>query len=157
MEFLTLHETLQAQLQTQIPALQSILSYFNERIQLEAPVGFLEISQIHTGSDPGTEELALILTWTLRILLDSTLPNANIALQSLLVEAALAINQNTFGAKMTPARNLVFLFESIPEAWLTGSISWQHEIHVGKSIWKVTDFIQPHVLGINFREVQNAS
>jgi hypothetical protein len=145
-----LHETIASKLLSKIQGLQAILCYPGGRNQLEAPVGFLEISQISIGNDPGTGELPIVLTFTLRILLDSTIPDANIALQHLLIDAAKALYSNNFGLPITPASNSEIQYESIQdaEALLVGSISWQHELHFGASEWSPTDWIPPHTINL---------
>jgi hypothetical protein len=146
-----LHETIATSLLNKINGLQAILCYPSGRQPLEAPVGFLEISQISVGNDPGTGELPIVLTFTLRILLDSTIPDSNMALQSLLIEAAQAVYLNNFGLPMTPASNIEIQYESIQdaEALLAGSVSWRHELHFGQSEWASTDWIPPHTIHLN--------
>jgi hypothetical protein len=143
-----LHETIAAILLSKINGLQAILCYPSGRQPLEAPVGFLEISQIGIGNDPGTSELPIILTFTLRILIDSTIPDSNIALQSLLIEATQAVYLNNFGLSMTPANDIEIQYEAIQdaEALLAGSVSWRHELHFGESEWASTDWIPPHTI-----------
>jgi hypothetical protein len=140
-----------AELLDKIADLQGILCYPGGRNQLEAPVGFLEISKIDIGNDPGTGELPVILTFTLRILLDSTIPDANIALQHLLIDAAKALYSNNFGLPITPASDIEIQYESIQdaEALLVGSISWRNELHFGISEWSSTDWIPPHTINLN--------
>ncbi|GHS91321.1 hypothetical protein AGMMS49949_01510 [Alphaproteobacteria bacterium] len=150
MNLLTLHEVLATELRAKIPSLRAVLCYPGDRSVLEAPVGFLEISPMGIGTDPGTEELPLVLTWTLRILLDSTIENSHIALQSLLIEAAQAVHLNNFGLKMTPASDLDIQYGTLQEAeaLLIGSVSWKHELHFGVSQWDCPDGIPPHTLHV---------
>jgi hypothetical protein len=146
-----LHETIASELLDKIGGLQGILCYPGDRNQLKAPIGFLEISQIAIGADPGTGELPIILTFTLRILLDSTISDSNIALQHLLIDAANALYSNNFGLAITPAADLEIQYESIQdaEALLVGSVSWRHELHFGQSEWASTDWIPPHTINLN--------
>jgi hypothetical protein len=146
-----LHETIAAELLAKIEGLQGILCYPGGRNQLEAPVGFLESSQISIGTDPGTGELPIILTFTLRILLDSTITDANIALQHLLIDTAKALYSNNFGLAITPTAALEIQYESIQdaEALLVGAISWCHELHFGESEWASTNWIPPHTINLN--------
>jgi hypothetical protein len=156
MNIKTLHEAISAELQQKVPALRSILCYPSGRAILEAPVGILEISQIRVGVDPGTEELSIVFTWTLRIVIDSTIENANIALQSLIIDVAKSLHFNNFGLKMTPAEFVEIRYEadSDAEALLVGAVLWQNELHVGESEWDVADFVSPHSCEINFVENQ---
>jgi hypothetical protein len=150
MNLLDIHETIASALLAKINGLRSILCYPGGRQALEAPVGFLEISQIAMGQDPGTGELPVVLTFTLRLLLDSTIENSNIALQSLLIETAQAVYLNNFGLSMTPARDIDIQYESIQdaEALLAGSVSWRNELHVGASEWASTGWIPPHTINL---------
>jgi hypothetical protein len=146
-----LHEIIATDLLAKISGLRSIFCYRNGRSPLEAPVGFLEISQIAVGNDPGTGELPIVLTFTLRILIDSTVENSNIGLQSLLIESAQALHSNNFGVSMTPASNIEIQYEEIQDAegLLVGSVSWSHELHFGISEWISNDWIPPHTIHIN--------
>jgi hypothetical protein len=145
-----LHETIASELLDKIGGLQGILCYPGGRSALEAPVGFLEISQISIGHDPGTGELPIILTFTLRILLDSTILDANIALQHLLIDGAKALYSSNFGLAITPASDIEIQYESIQdaEALLVGSVSWRHELHFGISEWASIDWIPPHTINL---------
>jgi hypothetical protein len=145
-----LHETIASDLLSKINGLQGILCYPGGRNQLEAPVGFLEISQIAIGNDPGTGELPIILTFTLRILIDSTIPDANIALQHLLIDTVKTLYSNNFGLQMTPAAEIEIQYESIQdaEALLVGAVSWRHELHFGTSEWTSTSWIPPHTINL---------
>jgi hypothetical protein len=143
-----IHEAIARELLSKINGLQAILCYPSGRQPLEAPVGFLELSQIAIGNDPGTGELPIILTFTLRILIDSTIPDSNIVLQSLLIEAAQVVCLNNFELSMTPGSHLEIQYESIQdaEALLAGSVSWQHELHFGTSEWVSIAWIPPHTI-----------
>lgn len=144
------HETIARELQEKT-RLQKVLCYPGGRSLIEAPVGFLELSQIEMGNPPGTEELSLNLTWTLRILIDSALENAPIVLQSLLIETARVLYLNTFGLPITPVLSLQFHFELLQdtEAFLMGSLTWMQECHVGDSVWDSVEGIPPHTLHVD--------
>lgn len=118
------------------------------RSLLEAPVGFLELSQIAMGEDAGTEELPLQLTWTLRILIASDLEDVNITLQGLLIEAAQAIYLQTFGLPLSPVTHIDFGHEPLQEAeaFLMGSVSWTQTAHEGLSVWEVGEGVPPHTV-----------
>lgn len=151
------HEGIAKELQTKT-RLQKVLCYPSGRSLVEAPVGFLELSQIDMGNAPGTEELSLNLTWSLRILIDSALENATIALQSLLIETAQVLYLNTFGLPMTPVLSLQFHFEPLQdaEAFLMGSVTWSQECHVGDSVWNSVEWISPHMLHLDLKRGNDA-
>lgn len=131
--------------------LQQVLCYPSGRSIVEAPVGFLELSHIEMGSAVGTEELALVLTWNLRILVDASLQNAHIILQSLLIEAARSLYLQTFG--LTPILALNFHLESFQdaEAFIIGSVSWSQECHVGDSVWEAGEWIPPSKVHVDWK------
>ena len=122
------------------------------RSLLEAPVGFLELSQMAMGEDAGTEELPLQLIWTLRILVASDLEDANITLQSLLIEAAQAVYLQTFGLPLSPVTHIDFGYEPLQdaEAFLMGSVSWSQTAHEGMSVWEPGEWIPPHTVHVAF-------
>lgn len=146
-----LHDVIASTLLSEITGLQSVLCTPSGREPLEAPAGFLEVSEIAVGADPGTGELSVILTFTLRILIDSTIPNANIVLQSLLIKAAQTVHLNNFGLAMTPGRDIEIQYETIQDAdgLLAGSVSWRHELHAGESEWASIPWIPPHTIYLN--------
>jgi hypothetical protein len=150
-----LHETIASELLSKISGLQGIMCYPGGRNQLDAPVGFLEISKIDIGNDPGTGEMPIILTFTLRILLDSTITDANIALQYLIIGAAKTLYSNNFGLPITPASEFEIQYESIQdaEALLVGAVSWRHELHFGISEWASTDWIPPHTINLSTKVI----
>lgn len=129
-----------------------VLCYPSGRSLLEAPIGFLELSQIALGEDAGTEELPLQLTWTLRILVASDLEDANIALQSLLIEAAQAVYLQTFGLPLSPVTQLDLNYEPLQEAeaFLMGSVSWTQTAHEGISVWDPGEWLPPHTVHVAF-------
>jgi hypothetical protein len=141
-----LHDIMAIHLLEAIPGLQRIYCYDQDRASLPAPVGFLEISNIEFGSDPGTEELPLVLTLTLRLLVDAALPKADIALQSLMVDAARAVFHQNFGLPLTMSHDLALNYDTTAETEqiLIGQISWKHEAHFGDNIWEDSSWIPPH-------------
>lgn len=138
--------------------LQKVSCYPSGRSVVETPAGFLELAQISMGGAPSTEELALQLTWTLRILIDSALENAPIVLQSLLIEAAQALYLTHFGLPLTPVVALDFQMESMPdaEAFVMGSVTWTQECLVGESVWDPGEWIPPTTLHIDWKGGRNA-
>lgn len=156
--------------------LQKVSCYPSGRSVVETPAGFLELAQISaagTGSAPSTEQLALQLTWTLRILVDSALENAAlenaalekaalekapIVLQSLLIEAAQALYLTHFGLPLTPVVALDFQMESMPdaEAFVMGSVTWTQECLVGESVWDPGEWIPPTTLHIDWKGGRDA-
>ncbi|GHU13209.1 hypothetical protein FACS189449_08270 [Alphaproteobacteria bacterium] len=85
------------------PNIASCLLYPNARAEVIAPAVFLEIASYGIGSDPATEELSLIANIEARVVVDSTIENAEIACQSLACEIANIAHLNSFGCKISPA------------------------------------------------------
>lgn len=138
--------------------LQKVTCYPSGRAVVETPAGFLELSHIGVNNTSGTEELALQLTWTLRILVDSALESAPIVLQSLLIEAAQALYLTHFGLPLTPVVAVDFQMESMPdaEAFVMGSVTWTQECLVGESVWDPGEWIPPTTLHIDWKGGANA-
>lgn len=116
--------------------LETVLLYPSGRAPVTLPTWLLELSGLKMGTNPGTEELALSLTWSLRILVDAAQPNAAMTLQTLMIEAAQALYLAPFASLGTPT-GFAFDFESPPDgdAFAIGRVSWSQEAHFGTSVW----------------------
>lgn len=116
--------------------LKTVLLYPSGRARVDVPAGLLELSEIEMGANPGTEELALRLTWALRILVDAGISKTAIVLQTLMVEAAHALFFADFDDMSTPtAFDFTFEAPQDAEAFAVGRLTWAQEAHFGTSIW----------------------
>jgi hypothetical protein len=154
MTLLELHKKISDYLLTKVPSLQAVYYYNQTRANIPAPVGFLEVTHMDIGADPGTEELPVVLNFTLRILVDASINAADIALQTLLLEAALAVYHTNFGLPLTMTQELGISYENIADAEnvLVGAISWKNEMHFGENVWIDASWIPPHHINAVYSE-----
>jgi hypothetical protein len=64
------------------------LIYPNARGEITAPAVFLEIASYSAGNDPATGELSLVANVEARVVMDSTIEDAEVICQSLACEIA---------------------------------------------------------------------
>ena len=143
------------QITSEIPEIQTCCSYPRMRCELVAPACFVEIESFDIGSDPGTEELAVIANFEARIVVDRTIENAGFVIRELALKLASLINYNTWSSRVTPAKVKscnIDAFSPELDAYLVWSISWIHELHVGENIWKIGG-VQPHTITLNGEEL----
>lgn len=127
---------------------QSCLVYPNPRGEIIAPAVFLEIANYGIGDDPATDELALIANLEARVVVDSTIEEAEIACQSLACEVASIIHLNSFGCEASPAKLSGIsrdFFKPDFDMYICWLIEWSHEFHCGSSVWKECG-IPPHTI-----------
>jgi hypothetical protein len=132
------------------PNIQSCLIYPNARGEVIAPAVFLEIASYGAGDDPATEELALIANVEARVVVDSTIENAEIVCQSLACEIANVTYLNSFGCNISPAKVTGItrdFFKPEFDMYLCWLVEWQHEFHVGDSVW-LENGVPPHTITI---------
>lgn len=128
--------------------IQSCLIYPNPRGEVIAPVVFLEITNYGIGDDPATGELSLTANVEARLVVDSTIDNAEISCQSLACEIANLIHLNSFGCEVSPAKFSGItrdFFKPDFDMYICWLIEWSHEFHIGNSVWNKVG-IQPHTL-----------
>jgi hypothetical protein len=132
------------------PNIQSCLIYPNARGEIIAPAVFLEITNYGTGDDPATGELALTTNVEARIVVDSTIEDAEIVCQSLACEIANLAHLNSFGYEISPAKVTGItrdFFKPEFDMYLCWLVEWQHEMHVGNSVW-LKNGVPPHSVKI---------
>jgi hypothetical protein len=126
------------------------LIYPNSRQEILAPAVFLEIANYGIGDDPATEELALVANLEARVVVDSTIKDAEISCQLLACEIASLIHLNSFGCEVSTAKLAGItrdFFKPDFDMYICWLIEWSHEMHVGSSIWKEIG-IPPHTITI---------
>ena len=145
-----LHQAICTTLKREIPVIQTCGIYPAVQRGIIAPAVFIELASFDPGQDPGTEELALKARFEGRIIIDSTIEDAAIIVRSLASEVARVVNRNTWGMSVSPAEFLsgeVDRFKPELDAYLVWLIEWDHQVHVGKSIWKEGK-IKPHTVNV---------
>jgi hypothetical protein len=138
------------------PNIQSCLIYPNARGEILAPAVFLEIGSYGVGDDPATGELALIANVEARVVVDSTIEDAEIVCQSLACEIANVAHLNSFGCAhdraipISPAKVSGItrdFFKPEFDMYLCWLVEWQHQFHSGTSTW-LENGVPPHSVKI---------
>jgi hypothetical protein len=149
----TLHSNICERILTGIPGLQTCSSYPRIRYELLAPACFVEIESFEPGTDPGTNELAVIANFSAKIVMDRTVPNSEFAIRELALKLANLINKNTWNSVVSPAKIKDIgpdAFSPELDAYLVWNVGWTHELHVGKNVWLAAETAAlPHVITVN--------
>jgi hypothetical protein len=136
--------------------IQSCLIYPNAREEIIAPAVFLEIASYSAGDDPATGELSLIANVEARVVVDSTIEDAEVVCQLLACEIANVAHLNSFGCDISPgkvsgvARDFFKPEFDMYVCWLA---EWSHEVHCGHSVWLETG-VPPHILHVGGEEIE---
>jgi hypothetical protein len=141
-----LHQAIQQTILRQIPAIQTCEVYPIIRTSLIAPAVLLELSSFEPGTDPGTGEIALRAHFEARIIVDSTITDAQLTVRAIASEVARIVHRNSWGLEISPAEVLNINpdgFKPELDAYLVWVIEWVHEVHQGDSIWVASEVI-PH-------------
>jgi hypothetical protein len=138
------------------PNIQSCLIYPNARKEIAAPAVFLEIASYSAGDDPATGELSLVTNVEARVVVDSTIEDAEIVCQSLACEIANIAHLNSFGCEISPAKVTGItrdFFKPEFDMYICWLVEWSHEFHCGNSVW-LENGVPPHILHVNGEEVE---
>ena len=134
----TIHNAMVQELK-KIKGVNTCEAYPKIKKKIVLPAILIELAEMKDGTDPGTGELSLVTRWEARTIIDSTHIASGFNVRNLVATVALKIFQaSTFGLKITPAIIIdVGPDEFTPEiigynSWV---VSWEHEIHLGESIW----------------------
>ena len=147
-------QQLLSNIQEEILRLQGIESCFiypAPRCDLAAPAICLEVAGFSSGNDPATGELALNINLEARIIIDSTIENAEISCQTLACNVANLVHLNTFNCAVSPGEVTGISRDSFkPEfdAFVCWMVEWSHQFHIGNSVW-LESGATPHLLHIN--------
>jgi hypothetical protein len=120
------------------------------RAEVIAPAVFLEIANYGIGSDPATEQLSLVANVEARVVVDSTIEDAEIVCQSLACEIANVAHLNSFGCKISPAKVSGIsrdFFKPDFDMYVCWLVEWSHEMHCGNSVFDEIG-ITPHTIHI---------
>ncbi|GHT98466.1 hypothetical protein FACS1894126_3980 [Alphaproteobacteria bacterium] len=136
-----------------IPEIKNCISYAKGREELDAPVVFLGITNYSAGHDPATGQLALVAHVEARVVIDSTIDDAEFIVQNLACKIANVAHLNSFGEEISPAVILSISkdeFHPDFDVYLCWLIEWSHEMHVGESVWNNEQLQIPvHTIVIN--------
>jgi hypothetical protein len=132
------------------PNFASCLIYPNARGEILAPAVFLEAASYSAGNDPATGELSLVANVEARVVVDSTIEDAEIVCQSLACEIANIAHLNSFGCNISPAKVSGItrdFFKSEFDMYLCWLVEWSHEFHCGSNVWSEIG-VPPHLITI---------
>jgi hypothetical protein len=117
---------------------------------------FLEIASYGVGDDPATGELALTANIEARVVVDSTIEDAEIVCQSLACEIANIAHLNSFGCNISPAKVRGIIrdfFKPEFDLYLCWLVEWNHEMHIGNSAW-LENGVPPHKIFVNGESIE---
>jgi hypothetical protein len=132
------------------PNIQSCLIYPNARGEILAPAVFLEIASYSAGNDPATGELSLVANVEARVVVDSTIEDAEVVSQSLACEIANIAHLNSFGCNISLAKVSGItrdFFKPEFDMYICWMVEWSHEIHIGSSVFDEIG-VPPHLITI---------
>lgn len=132
-----LHNAILNEVNSKIAGIVTSGFYPKLRTAIQTPAIFIDLASMEPGTDPGTEELALLLRFEARIVIGSG-DSACLSVRELAAEVARIVHKNSFGVRVKPAA-LVSVspdnFRPEIDAYEVWLVEWQHEIHLGQSIW----------------------
>jgi len=129
---------------------KTCLIYPNARGEVIAPAVFLEVANYSVGNDPATNELALVVNIEARVVVDAVSEDAELICQNLACQIANIAHLNSFGSNVSPAKIIGIsrdAFKPEFDAYNCWLVEWQHEFHVGTSIWE-EEGLPPHKIYI---------
>ena len=89
-----LQQAIQNIIKQEMPAIVTCDLYPSIRKAIPAPAVFIELSSIEPGQDPGTGELAVIVTIEARIVIDNHVEQAELQIQNLAAELSRLVHRN---------------------------------------------------------------
>lgn len=147
-----LQQSIQNIIKQEMPAIVTCDLYPSIRKAIPAPAVFIELSSIEPGQDPGTGELAVIVTIEARIVIDNHVEQAELQIQNLAADLARLVHRNQWGLEVSPAEFISATpdaFKADLDAYLVWQVTWQHQLHLGEAIWKDSD-IAAHTIYVGF-------
>jgi hypothetical protein len=132
------------------PNIQSCLIYPNARGEIVAPAVFLEIASYGVGNDPATGELSLVANIEARVVVDSTIEDAEIVCQSLACDIANIAHLNSFGCEISPGKVTGItrdFFKPEFDVYVCWLVEWTQEFHTGDSVW-LENGVPPHTIAV---------
>ena len=145
-----LQQAIQNRILQEMPAIVTCELYPSMRKAIPAPAVLIELSRIEPGDDPGTGELAVIVTIEARIVIDNHVAQAELHIQNLAAQLSRFVHRNQWGLEVSPAEFISATpdaFKADLEAYLVWQVTWQHQLHCGQSIWKDSD-IAAHTIDV---------
>jgi len=132
-----LHNAILTEITSKITGIETSGFYPKLRTAIKTPAVFIDLASMEPGTDPGTGELALIARFEARVVLGNN-DTACLNVRELAAEVARVINKNSFGLNVKAAALVSITpdhFRPDIDAFEIWMVEWQHEIHIGQSVW----------------------
>lgn len=134
------------------PALKAVALYDeDDRDGKPLPAVFVEIEDFEGAPDanPGTEQTAVQLRISARIVIGFRTAKAKTEIRKLAAAMAHFVNLNRWGLPVSPAEFLVAGpddFEPGLDQFETWRVEWQQIVHLGESVWESDDTTPTEIL-----------
>ncbi|WGS51754.1 hypothetical protein LFL96_04910 [Paraburkholderia sp. D15] len=123
-----------AHLRERLPDVPAIDAYPRIGKRIPTPCIAIEMSEMEPGHDPGNGQTSLIGRFQARAIVDPLGPHADLAVRQLAARIACAVQGETWGVPVTPAK-LVQIgddpFKPELDAYLVWLVEWTHEFDLG--------------------------
>jgi hypothetical protein len=136
----------------QFPDLKTVALYDeDDRDGNPLPAVFVEVEdfEAYPDEDPGTEQTAVQLRISARIVIGFRTAKAKTEIRRLAAALAHFVNQNRWGLPVSPAEFLVAGpddFDPGLDQFETWRVEWQQIVHLGTSVWESDDTTPTEIL-----------
>lgn len=137
-----LHTAIVAGLQSKLTGMATVEAYPAIQRRINIPAVLVELSEIDAGSDPGTNETALIGHFQARAVIDPNPVDAYMQVRELAARIAVAITHETWGLEIGISKLLQVgedAFKPELDGYLCWMVEWTHEFHLGETAWPYPD------------------
>lgn len=146
-----LHNAILAGITSSIAGIGTYGSYPKVREVVITPAIFLDMVSMDMGNDPGTGQLAVLARFQARVIIKSS-DNSQMQVRNLAAEIARVVYNQSFGQNVTPAK-IVSIgsdgFSPELDAYDIWLVEWEHEFHLGESVWD-GDAVLPDKIFLGF-------
>jgi len=146
-----LHNAIIVEITDKIAGIQTSGFYPKLRAAVAVPAVFVNLASLEPGSDPGTQQLAVIARFEARVIVADK-EGSELQVRELAAEVARIIHCNNFGVDVTTAK-LVAVgsdgFSPELDAYDVWLVEWEHEFHLGDSIWD-GESVRPETIFIGY-------
>lgn len=147
-----LHHAVLKAIREKIPGIITYGSYPKIRSPIKTPAVFVDLASLDPGTDPGTEQIALIARMEARVIMGAD-DKAALKTRELAAQVAQVIHHNNFGINVSPAKFSGASpdgFRPELDAYEVWLVEWYHEFNVGESVWDATDEITPQTIYLGY-------
>lgn len=135
-----LHQAIIDTLIAEIPGIETSGFYPKLREAVKAPAVFVDMVSLELGDDPGTDEIAYVARFEVRIVVGAVddQVSASLRVRELAAEVGWIIHKNSFGLPVKPAALVSIGHDGFSpdlgayEVWM---VEWEQEFHIGESVW----------------------